>query len=437
MAFVVIASVLIMVILSLLKVNVLLAIVISALSAGLMSGLSLADTVALFVENMGGSANTALSYVLLGGFAVAISLTGITTGLVQFLRKAVKGKRGFMLIAIALIASLSQNAVPVHIAFVPILIPPLIALFDKMQLDRRAVATSLVFGLKAPYVMLPIGFGLIFQGIIRDNMVENGIEFSLNEVTQAMLIPGAGMIVGLLIALFITYRKKRDYSQIQASETASSIAEESDAPFQFETKHFMTLIAIVAALVVQILTGEMVLGALTGLLLMFILVAVPFKRGEEVMAKGIGMMGMIAFIMLAASGFGEVLKQTGSVEALVDASSGMLEGNKALISMILLLVGLLITMGIGTSFGTIPIIAALYVPIALAAGFSPMAIAVLIGTAGALGDAGSPASDSTLGATAGLNVDGKHNHIWDTCVPTFIHFNIPLLIFGWAASLFL
>lgn len=121
MAFVVIASVLIMVILSLLKVNVLLAIVISALSAGLMSGLSLADTVALFVENMGGSANTALSYVLLGGFAVAISLTGITTGLVQFLRKAVKGKRGFMLIAIALIASLSQNAVPVHIAFVPIL----------------------------------------------------------------------------------------------------------------------------------------------------------------------------------------------------------------------------------------------------------------------------------------------------------------------------
>lgn len=123
MAFVVIASVLIMVILSLLKVNVLLAIVISALSAGLMSGLSLADTVALFVENMGGSANTALSYVLLGGFAVAISLTGITTGLVQFLRKAVKGKRGFMLIAIALSHPCLRTQCPVHIAFVPILIP--------------------------------------------------------------------------------------------------------------------------------------------------------------------------------------------------------------------------------------------------------------------------------------------------------------------------
>src|SRR5699024_10740197 len=109
----------------------------------------------------------------------------------------------------------------------------------------------------------------------------------------------------------------------------------------------------------------------------------------------------------------------------------------AIISLILLLVGLVITIGIGSSFGTIPIIAALFVPILTTAGFSPLATATLIGTAGALGDAGSPASDSTLGPTSGLNADGKHNHIWDTCVPTFIHFNIPLFIFGWIASLIL
>ena len=89
------------------------------------------------------------------------------------------------------------------------------------------------------------------------------------------------------------------------------------------------------------------------------------------------------------------------------------------IALILLFVGLVVTIGIGSSFGTIPILAALYVPICLAAGFSPLATAALIGTAGALGDAGSPASDSTLGPTSGLNADGKHHHIWDTvvCVP--------------------
>ena len=94
-------------------------------------------------------------------------------------------------------------------------------------------------------------------------------------------------------------------------------------------------------------------------------------------------------------------------------------------------------MGIGSSFSTIPILAPIYVPLAVAFGFSPLAIIALIGTAGALGDAGSPASDSTLGPTSGLNADGQHDHIWDTVVPTFLHFNIPLILFGWIAAMVL
>ena len=70
-------------------------------------------------------------------------------------------------------------------------------------------------------------------------------------------------------------------------------------------------------------------------------------------------------------------------------------------------------------------------------GFSAKATILLIATAAALGDAGSPASDTTLGPTAGLNADGQHDHIWDTCVPTFIAYNIPLVIFGIVGSLIL
>ena len=62
---------------------------------------------------------------------------------------------------------------------------------------------------------------------------------------------------------------------------------------------------------------------------------------------------------------------------------------------------------------------------------------MLISAAAALGDAGSPASDTTLGPTCGLNADGQHDHIWDTCVPTFLHFNIPLMIAAAVASQFL
>ena len=68
----------------------------------------------------------------------------------------------------------------------------------------------------------------------------------------------------------------------------------------------------------------------------------------------------------------------------------------------MILLGLLITMGIGTSFGTVPVIAAIYVPLSLKLGFSPAAIVFMIAVAAALGDAGSPASDTTLGPTAGV-----------------------------------
>ena len=94
-------------------------------------------------------------------------------------------------------------------------------------------------------------------------------------------------------------------------------------------------------------------------------------------------------------------------------------------------------MGIGSSFSTLPIIAAIYVPICVHMGFSPLATVAIIDTAGALGDAGSPASDSTLGPTMGLNADGQHNHVKDSVIPTFIHYNIPLLLAGWVAALVL
>ncbi|MCT1904722.1 Na+/H+ antiporter family protein [Oceanobacillus sojae] len=435
MEWVVISAVLLMTVLCLLKVNVILAIIISAISAGLMTGLGFVDSVKLMVSGMGDSANTALSYVLLGAFAVAISYTGITKILVNFIIRVLTGKKTMMLFALAGIACLSQNLVPVHIAFIPILIPPLLKLFDQMRMDRRAVAVALTFGLKAPYIMIPAGFGLLFQDLILKGLESNGAEITLHEVTLSMLIPGLGMIAGLLIGVLVTYRK--DKKQNGEVKEAKIQKEDLVEEVTFNKKHLLTLVAIVLALIVQIITGNLILGALTGIIALFVLVVIPYRELDSVMTQGIAMMGTISFVILVAAGFAKTLQETGAVDKLVEASASVLGDNKPLIAFVLLLLGLVITIGIGTSFGTIPIIAALFVPICLTAGFSPLATAALVGTAGALGDAGSPASDSTLGPTSGLNADGKHNHIWDTCVPTFIHYNIPLFIFGWIAAMVL
>ena len=91
-------------------------------------------------------------------------------------------------------------------------------------------------------------------------------------------------------------------------------------------------------------------------------------------------------------------------------------------------------MGIGSSFGTVPIIAVFMVPMGVELGFSAPAIVMLISAAAVLGDAGSPASDQTLIPSAAFNLDGQHDHIWDTCVPSFLCVNIPLVVIGALAA---
>lgn len=430
----VVVSVLVIVLLSLLRINVIFALIAAAVTAGFIAGLPLTETMATMIKGMSGQMETALSYVLLGMFAVMIARSNITAILVKNLIRVLGGKRGILLVTIAFVASLSQNAIPVHIAFIPILIPPLLGLFNRMKIDRRAVASALTFGLQAPYIMIPAGFGLIYHGIVVREMGKNGMPIDVSLFPKAMLIPGLGMVLGLFVALFITYRKERKYMNKENILASSSKEEEN---VSFTGRHVLTLIAIAAALGVQIWTESLVIGTLTGILLMFGFRVVRWKEGDDVVQRGVAMMGFIAFVMLLASGYASVLQETGAVKELVSASGDILKSNQLLAAAMMLLVGLLITMGIGSSFGTVPIIAAIYVPLCSELGFSVLATAALIGTAGALGDAGSPASDSTLGPTSGLNADGQHHHIWDTCVPTFLHYNIPLFVFGLIAAMIL
>ncbi|RYG72525.1 Na+/H+ antiporter family protein [Lentibacillus lipolyticus] len=433
----VVLSVIVLVALSLARVNVIIALLMATFVGGLSAGLSLEETVSTLVEGLGGQGETALSYILLGILAVMIARSGITAFLIQRALPLIRGRRAIVLFVLAGLASLSQNVVPIHIAFIPILIPPLLAIFNKMKVDRRGIATALTFGLKAPYILVPVGFGLIFQGIIVDEMKANGMEIALSQIPLAMAIPVSGMVVGLVIAILFTYRKPREYKDVPTEFSGEVAATAEEANGKWQMKHFVTLIGLAVTLVLQIVYGSLVLAALGGILAIFIFRGETWKNGETVVEDGVKMMGTIAFVMLVASGYASVLTKTGAVTELVESTSAWLGDSYLLAAIVMMCVGLLVTIGIGTSFGTIPVLAAIFVPLCASIGFSPLATAALIGTSGAIGDAGSPASDSTLGPTSGLNVDGQHHHIWDTCVPTFIHYNIPLFICGVIAALVL
>ncbi|MEZ8141740.1 sodium:proton antiporter [Enterovibrio norvegicus FF-33] len=435
----VVISVCVMLALALMRVNVVVALTFSAVLGGLVSGLSLTDTIAAFEGGLGGGATIALSYAMLGAFAVALSRSGITDLLAHGIIRKLHGKdnaaassalKYMVLVALALLAISSQNVIPVHIAFIPIVIPPLLHVFAKLNMDRRLVACVLTFGLITPYMVLPIGFGGIFlNNILLKNLHDNGLDVVGSQVPQAMLLPAAGMLFGVLVATFISYRKPRQYSEekILAAEPEKT---------EFKPQNIVVAVfAIAAALSVQLYTGSMIVGALAGFMVFTFGGVIKWKDTQDVFTRGVHMMAMIGFIMISAAGFAAVMKATGGVETLVASLSDAIGDNKPLAALLMLVVGLLVTMGIGSSFSTIPIIATIYVPLALAFGFSPMATIALVGTAAALGDAGSPASDSTLGPTSGLNADGQHEHIWDTVVPTFIHYNLPLIAFGWIAAM--
>lgn len=436
--------------LSMLRVHVVLAMLTAAVVGGLTGGLSIAHMLDVFGEGLKDNAGIALSYALLGAFAAGLTETGLPDKLVRGAVILVRGKdssvspraavRYLVLAAIAIIACMSQNAVPVHIAFIPVLIPPLLVLFDSLRIDRRAVACALTFGLITPYMLLPVGFGAIFHDVVAGNITKNGLAVDASMLPHAMFIPAIGMVAGLIIAIAFSYRKPREYTVGAGSDTIATDSHDIVNSSPNNSTSFTTwagLGAIAAMLAVQLSTGSMIYGAASGLVVLLISRVVPWGRADRVLTDGMRSMAYIGFVMMSASGFGAVLRETGHIETLVKASVEAVGDNRAIAALLMLAIGLLVTLGIGSSFSTIPIIATVFVPLCIGLGFSPLATVALIGTAGALGDAGSPASDSTLGPTAGLNADGKHDHIWDTCAPTFLHYNVPLLIAGFIAAMVL
>lgn len=418
----IIVSVILLCILCLCRVNVLLALIISSVVGGIVGHISLNEVMNIFIHGMGGNSETALSYILLGAFAASMTHTGLAPILAKKIAHAIKSNKYLLIAILTCIAILSQNLIPVHIAFIPILVPPLLSLMNKLKLDRRAVACGLAFGLEAPYIAIPAGFGLIFQGLIAENMMQNGVDVIKSQIWKYNWILGLGMFIGLLVAVFVLYRKPRTYKEIEVKEQSEN------EDLTLNRSHYITLVAAVITLVVQLWTNSLPLGALVGLSVIFGFKAIDHDKMDKLINEGVGLMGYVAFVMLVAAGYASVMKATGGIDSLVNSITPFMGSSKVVAAAAMLFVGLFITMGIGTSFGTIPILAVLYIPICLKLGFSIPSIIIVLSAAAALGDAGSPASDTTLGPTAGLNADGQHNHIWDTCIPTFLIYNIPIII---------
>lgn len=444
----VIVSVVVLCALSLAKLNVLLAMIAACIAGGIAGNLPLFGSdsnsiMNLLCEGFSTNAPTALAYILLGTFAQAITTVGLADVITVKLSHIIGKSKYKLLLLLTICACMSQNIIPVHIAYIPILIPPLLPLMDALCIDRRAAACCSAFGLEMPYIAIPFGFGLIFQTVVATNITKSGLAVEVSDVTAVNWYLAAAMGLALLVSVFVLYRKPRSYStrtDAQPQPCAAQPETHTDATNNSEQtashattlsyKHYVTIAAIGVVVLVQCISKDLSLSTICGFAVMIAGKAISWNNIDSQLQGGFKLMGLIAFVMLVAGGFAQVLGASGGVDQLVSLGVSIMGHNKWFAATVITVIGLFVTMGIGTSFGTVPILAVLFVPLCQSLGFSTPATILLISAAAALGDAGSPASDTTLGPTSGLNADGKHSHIWDTCVPTFLVFNIPLMAAG-------
>lgn len=447
----VVLAITLMVVFCLIKIPVAVSLVSAALLGGLHARMIMPDILQVLNDNLLSGAQVGMTYIMVGAFAVALARSGILDWVAQKMASSlnregvhVRQQVKWMLFALFIVASLiSQNLIPVHIAFIPVLIPPLLGLMNRLRLDRRAVACILACGISASYLLLPFGFGAIYLNeILLENFnsvgAASGYAATASMAPEAMFFPVMGLLAGMLFAVFITYRKPRDYLQVTKVETENADIIATDEKIEIGLQPLLfTALAVVAVLLFQIYFDSLFIGAMIGFMILGFSGIYRWQAQDDVFTQGVRLMAEIAVIITIASSFGALLTATGDIDPLVASATQFFGDNKLFGAAVMLVVGLFITIGFGDSFASVPILAPIYIPLAFALGFSPLAALAMLGAAAALGDAGSPASTITLGATAGLNADGQHDHIKDSVIPTFFHANIGMLLFTWVAVVWL
>ena len=148
----IVISIIVLLTLSLMRINVVISLIIAALVCGVIghNGVdgttafqALEKTIKAFTGGLGGGAETAMNYAILGAFAVALSKSGVTD-LLAYKVISHFGKRPsdrsvfwfkyIILFVLTAFAISSQNLIPIHIAFIPIVVPPLLGVMNQLNI---------------------------------------------------------------------------------------------------------------------------------------------------------------------------------------------------------------------------------------------------------------------------------------------------------------
>ena len=95
---------------------------------------------------------------------------------------------------------------------------------------------------------------------------------------------------------------------------------------------------------------------------------------DEQFVDGIKIMAYIGVVILTANGFAGVMNATGDIDTLVKDLTSITGDHKLISIIVMYIIGLIVTLGIGSSFATIPLFASLFIPFGASIGLDTMAL---------------------------------------------------------------
>ena len=141
----------------------------------------------------------------------------------------------------------------------------------------------------------------------------SGLAIDMADIPKAMAFPVFGLLVGLLIAIFISYRKPREYTRINRLHIEEEVV----------TVNKRNIVFTVAALDWDVSrsdtdpiddsgSGDRILQSC------ILRVHLRWKEADGLINEGMRMMAFVGFVMIAANGFAAVLQETGHIVTLVE-----------------------------------------------------------------------------------------------------------------------
>ncbi len=138
-----------------------------------------------------------------------------------------------------------------------------------------------------------------------------------------------------------------------------------------------------------------------------------FKECQNIIVSGMSNMMFMCVVLVLAWSLSGVTKTIGTADFMIEITKNML--NPKLLPFILFVIGAIMSLATGTSWGTMAILMPIGLPMAISFGVSLPLIAAAVISGGLYGDHVSPISDTTILASIGSSCD--HIDHFETQMP--------------------